>query len=349
MKTTHSKSKFTPLILATAFALFLLYGQLTGSDFIRGIKAPPPVRLQNSWDYWATMDSLNLNLVFNGRGVWLYPNTSLETYLTFLDSFDLQASLKHADYDLVNRQSWTDSLPYLVEHHSWGQYNQLQVEWNDSMAEYYLGYDGTGYYYWDHYQGNYDVVPGADAVWAALVDSCDADTLFVGIFETDDENHPWVMEPKYDYPAKPGYDFPAMGRTFLYRIRARADKSGLNPSDEIFSWTVRCEFDSTPGVYNDSWYEDIHTTYLADSFATSLDWQEFWVEKTLDTGVDTNYKKTKYYVEFADNADLWVDWIEYMDMDRAYYLFYVDPQTGEYAFRDSVLNQNPPVTLCTCK
>lgn len=128
MKSRNFIFKTLAALAMVILAMVLLQGKLGGSNFPRGLKFVPAYTAPDS--QWGDYLSLHPNQAFNTSHTWEAPSGSLSAYLQKVNSYGLKAILSRADWDPYFRQDATDSLPYLVEHYSWGQYNQLQVDWD---------------------------------------------------------------------------------------------------------------------------------------------------------------------------------------------------------------------------
>ena len=348
MKKTNSVSKFAPLILASAFGLFLLYGTLSSSDFPRGTTGCPYHTTDD--DLWNSYDSLNVNFAQHHKRAWY--DLTLNDWLRELGERNLKVILEKAWHS--SNSAYDDTLPYWVKYYGYGQWDVLQVELDDSTASAdLLSSKGATYYYFFHDEvaEKKITVPWAsggpymychkDSVPTGL----DTTGMFVrGCRYTQTDKRFW--EPRLDVckdSSNPdGYfGFYEYGRDFLCRFRAAIDNSeGVSVDDTVLVYDM---FFFGPSNYDTLSHNYYYVT--KGQFGGDQNFVEFQMEAQ----ADSNYRRMEHRFITTNLCDIYVDWVEYMDMDRAYYLFYVDPQTGEYAFRDSVLNQDPPVTLCTCK
>jgi len=316
MKKTHSMSQFMPLILATAFALFLLYNTLSSTEFPRILYIPPDSL------HWAHFDSLNPTAVWNYS---LEGYEDLDTYLDYLGDTDIKAVLRpYGDYG--------------IEKYSEAQYHHYEAERDYDEAQGMLNQDNPEgfYFFWhggsaDTVRGEAVVTPPPDNVpaWKCETASDDAGIMLYGPGETTKGQDTLLnLREQSDWPE---YN---SSRDFKAIIRVMADAQGLADNDTIFSFSV--------------WFDDGGTSdslmvkeyFTKSSFGGTFynDWKNFEVDYVApDNSSLRGYFTILYQLEWYDKCDFWVDWVEFMDRDRAYYLFYHDEE-GYYTFRDSLVN-----------
>ncbi len=302
------------LAVVFAFCLLLLYGTLSSSDFPRAISDHPSLNTS----YWSSFDSLNQNRVLNGRGK--FSLAQLPNYLNTLAGYGMQSLLSHPDYNQMGGMA--DSLPYLVEHYSWGQYDKLQVEWNEARLAEYPDSVGYGYYYhFKYWTGDPISWQGALCVYCPTTYTADSGKF---LYQVQNVNHSPLHEPKYNYPNRGGYNnlYPQIGRKFRTRIRMAIDTTGCNVSltDTVLDYRMSFEFymgDSLPRIYR------VYPRVC--DFPLNLDFKEFWVEGQLDTSThDLNFTGIDYAFYTTNQVKLYIDWVEYMDMEQAYPLVWND-------------------------
>jgi hypothetical protein len=315
-------SKIAAFGLVVGFGLFLLYGQLSSSDFPRGLYGPPYE------DYWDHFDSLNVNRVWN-YGWW--GNDNLDAYLTALGERGMRAVLRLAS------EEYSDSTFYL-EKYSYGQYQIYEADWTYDYAYHKMEIEGDpeGFYYFSHKDTN-EVndrgervelpQPGGGSFWAWRCDKDDDSEgiMLIGPRETaDGEDALGGYKDQTDYP-----DRSDSLRAFVTYVKAKADISQCHPDCTVFQLQIKKKKSSTVTILKD-------TTFFASDFS-SEDWQEFEIEYDVPDGPNTEkgYFYVWYRMKWFDNCDFWVDWIKYMDKKRGYWLFYED-SNGRYVYRDSI-------------
>jgi len=318
MQKATFKSKLTGFIIACAFGLFLVYGTISSSDFPRGLFGPPG----KNDSKWAQFDSLNQNIVWNYRGVWEDTATAacqtVWDYLDSLDAYDLYSILRKADYNYTKNDE--DSIPYFVEYYSYGNYNQLQVEWNYTTALAKLEDDGTGYYHFDWQAGavRSEAVPGA--IGAAVLKEADTTSgvqrFLKGIYLTTDgeEVQHINQEPLFDkYEGDtPMFGYEEHGRTFRHRFRVAIDTPDTTLDDTVIVMTYKMSLQE----YTEVSYEKQVTK--GDFGTANRTWKEFWVE-----GIATeDYDATHFSFFTTNKVDVYIDWVEYMDMEQGYPLWW---------------------------
>jgi len=314
MKRTNSLSTVCGALCALIFALCLTYGSLSGSDFPRGLYTGPAAYHSDST--WAGFTELNPNIIFGGRTSWVASPTNPTTiadYMDKLEDYNLKAILGKGDWSWSDT-GWTDSITYLIEHHSWGQYNQLQVEWDSLAALENYNFDGSGYYHFYQYRGGErpDLWPGQ---WYMAAETTSVGLALKGMRWTVASSGWLYWEPEYEYPEH--YEFGETGRSFRVRITARANLDGTVPSDSVF--LLRVQY-STQGHLYDR-FDSLWVT--VDSFDVSLEWKQFWVEEAFDTSAaDLTMNGIRYELYYWGGADVWIDHIEYLDMEQAYQLLW---------------------------
>ena len=315
MKPANSLSTVCGALCALIFALCLTYGSLSGSDFPRGLYSGPLASSSNS--IWQGFVELNPNIIFSGRTSWSN-QTTIADYMDKLEAYNLKTVLSKGDWSW-NDPGWTDSITYLIEHHSWGQYNQLQVEWDDSAALSQYEINGSGYYYFEQDLGE----ESPQGQWHLNTGLTTPDTALKGMLWTIPPSVPTIYwEPEYDYPEH--YKFGETGRSFRVRITARADLDGTVPSDSVF--LLRVQYSTLDHLYDR--FDSLWVT--VDSFQSSPDWRQFWVEEAFDTSAaDLTMNGILYELYYWGGADVWIDYIEYLDMEQAYQLIWNDEMQAQ--------------------
>jgi len=293
-------------------ALALLAGAalpaaLPADDFFRGLYVPP--QLPQDSAHWADFAALHPNRVWNYRFAWGGKGGTEEMYLDLVRRHGMQAILRNGN--------WNRERPYLVEHYSTGQYQQYQAEWDDRYALRRLDQEGTHYYFFDHPRGSAsDRYPGT---WQALARRDRAGLILRGPNETVDKklkSTPLFMEPAFAWPGQYRYD--KTGRGFRHRVRAMADTRGQDSETVVFRLYLNYQrqFAPWPIVRKDT------LEIRVKDFAAPLEFQEFWLERFV-TPADS-MRSVFYEMDWPGKVDLWVDWIEVLDMAQAYPLFWND-------------------------
>ena len=317
MKKTNSVSKFAPLILASAFGLFLLYGTLSSSDFPRGTTGCPYHTTDD--DLWNSYDSLNVNFAQHHKRAWY--DLTLNDWLRELGERNLKVILEKAWHS--SNSAYDDTLPYWVKYYGYGQWDVLEVEYNESYADSHLiDSKGATYYYFFHDDvAEISGFLGPECV-RCLKDSIptglDTTGMFVrGCRYTQTDKRFW--EPRLDVDrdnSNPdGYfGFYEYGRDFLCRFRAAIDNSG-GVSD-----------DDTVLVFDTPFYWDYGDDYLICHNYKYVTKGEFVGDQNFvifenETHADSNYLYMKYCFITTNLCDVYVDWVEFMDMEQGYPLW----------------------------
>ncbi|RJP73764.1 MAG: hypothetical protein C4524_13845 [Candidatus Zixiibacteriota bacterium] len=318
------------VIFAALLALFLAYGNLTSSDFPRGMYGCP---YSNNNGYWQSFDSLNVNLVYAGRswkgggGEYHYlDSAALDSFLADLGRYGMGVVLEKGDW----KAGTDEPLPYWVQYYAYGQYNKLEVEWDSTTAADSL-YDNKGdsYYYFLHDPGahvSYDLPSGGASLYCRK-DSCQGTlgdlVIARGIYETILDDPLW--EPHLDFgKGGSGYNpngmfgYYATGRTLVNRFRMAINNSTGLSSDVTIGKVLRVIH------YSDSVHTDTirHCNYYLKKgdFGADLQFKEF--SDTLI--VPPGYSMIYYYFYTWNTCDVYIDRIEYMDQEQAYPLFWSD-------------------------
>jgi len=289
-------------LLAGLFGLFLTYGSLTSSDFPRGTFGCPYSDVDSHWTGYA---ELNANLAYHVRGAWGASYT-LSEFLQNLGSHGVGVALGKGWWNLED--STSDSIPYLVNYYSAGQYDILQADWNQSFASLHLLDEGETYSYFEHDPGTYleGEIPGAEMVVACPKDSC-TNQWGQGWFLKGCKgtiSHAGAWEPfmnvgSFDYKTHGG-------RTFISRFRAAIDSSQGVGNNEIVLIYDMPYFKANGDTLSH------HYRYVTKGeFGGDQNFQEFQVEGF----ADTSYRRLEYRFYTTNLCDIYVDWVEYMDKD----------------------------------
>ncbi|MCX6641755.1 MAG: hypothetical protein NTW14_14915 [bacterium] len=336
MKKSESILKWLALVPAALLILSLSYGLLNSSDFPLGIVGPPDWQ---HWDKWSDFAQLNQNQVWNYRGTWNDSvGLTLADYLNTLHDYGLKVVLEKATWNIDKPNA--DSIPYFIEYYSQAQYLRMEAEVDSDSAQYNLALDHTGYFFMNQKEGGID--PQNPGTWFLSADTCYADTVISGPYETTQlpwkpQNQANMMvcygEPCFNWPMEYHYD--VRGRSFMHTIQAKANLSGQNPNTVVFKMYLdyyNCYHrpDPLPDLI---WFphKDSLIVKVSD-FGGSPQMKQFSFIAPLSLPVDSCYQGMVYKVYWPGYVDLWVDYIEYMDMNAAYPLFVNN------ASQDSTLN-----------
>jgi hypothetical protein len=299
-------------ILAGLFGLFLTYGSLTSSDFPRGLYGPP-----NS-THWDDFEQLNPNRVWNYN--WS-GNGNLASYLSYVYDHGCQAVLR------LHGSEYNDST-FWMEYYSCGQHHVYEAELNYQTAHGMLENENQEgfYYFWHHdtsetgERGEKDETqPEGGVSWKCLQSGDNAGIMLHGPGET---------RCQYMYLKNEQTIWPESVDSINFKaiIRVMADAAELNASDTIFQFSIYLDPGSTT-MTDDSLLAEAYYTKSTLGGIYYPDWVNFELDYTLK---ETNYN-ILYRVKWMDRCNFWVDYIKFMDMDRAYYLFYSE------ALQESVL------------
>jgi len=335
MKKRELFAKIAAVTAAVGFGLLLLCGQLSSSDFPRYTYQPPPVYDINADSLYAEMGRCGFNRIWNAHQGYGY-GTTLGDYLGALFGNGMKSVLMKAGGD-----------PLKIEYYSYAQRHKDEADWDYGVAN---DQDLDGWYYfwhgetWGDTVGSRDIFTPTDPPGGASW-QCRYGTDSPGLFLQGPGEVVYGNSNYGGYRSQTPYKDNTNAPGFLSIFRVKADVDGLASTDSVFRAEIYQRYKDINGVWTNRTLLD--TGYLAQSF-TDDQWISLEAGYTLpdtvyysseDTTVDMNGAyRTFYRLSWQGNCDLWVDWIEYMDSTRAYYLFYVDPQTGNYAFRDSVWN-----------
>jgi hypothetical protein len=306
----RSSHSILAAVLAGLFGLFVTYGSLTGSDFVRGIYGQPNTA------HWAHFDSLHPNRVWNYSYTWGGVG-SLDEYLTGAGAWNIKPFLRldPVEYDT-----------FYLECYSSGQHHIYEAELDfDSSSGVMLDERPDLFYFFHHAQDWNDPVrgelalgePDGAASWKCTQGAAyGAGVMLRGPNET--------LEGEQDLSTWASHRcWPdTTDREFKSIIRVMADLDGLSGSDIIFYWQIRVYATGIDDTLAEGYY-------TADSFASvsAPQWKQFELEYTIpEVGFNLLYQ-----VRWENNCDFWIDWIEFYDMNRGRYLF-TDQDT-----RDSVL------------
>ncbi len=296
---------FLGLLPALALGILLLNGMLFGSDFPRGIYGQPEVPGTDT--QWINFAALNQNRVWNYEHVW--QNSNMQTYMERLSSQNLQAILRKGNWDSTYTNE--DSIPYFVEYYSYGNYEKLQVDWDYTNALSHLNNDyGSGYYFFTHEAGTYEVEGSLLCPAGACAAAKFATGLYLTMEVTDSVPLPLLNgEPVFD-ALDLGYA--EHGRIFRTNLRAMINctDTTVHDTDVVF------KYDMLFSLTGDSW--EHHWLFIRkEDFGGNFNFQEFAIEDT----ADSNYQSIRYDFYTTDKADIYVDWVEYMDKEQGYPLF----------------------------
>ena len=306
-----STNRMLAAILAALFGLLLTYHSLTSSDFTRGIYGQP-----NS-GHWAHFDSLNPNRVWNYSYTWGGVG-SLAEYLAGAGQWNIKPFLR---LDSVEFDT------FYLEYYSCAQHHIYEAELDYDSSSNAMADERPDLFYFFHHASAWNGTvrgeldpnePQGGASWRCTQGaSYGPGVMLQGPNETlegEDDNATWASHRCWPDTT--------VDRDFKSIIRVMADLDGLSSSDTIFYWQIRVY---TNGI-NDTLAEGYYT---ADSFAgvSAPQWKQFELEYTIpNAGFNLLYT-----VDWKNKCDVWVDWIEFYDMNRGRYLF-TDQNT-----RDSVL------------
>jgi hypothetical protein len=301
MKKSELFSKIAAFAVAVGFGLLLLCGQLSSSDFPRGLYSPPFVTRDTA--YWSDFADLNPNIVWNYHYVWAYGG-DVDDYLGMVARYGMKSVLRWGDWNARDTLYW-------VNHYGGAQYDKFEVELDSNHATAKLDSSGLGYCFFVQREGGID--PLVPSSWHVSIDTCDAGVILEGPRETADSKQYPYKTPRFDWPAKHDQ------REFLHRIRARATTDGVDDNTTAFKMYVDYYYNNSNYIREDS------LIVRAGDFDQSNIFQVFSITTTIDTSDDVDGIGYKIY--WPDSVDLWVDWVEVMDMDRAYYLFVENPDS----------------------
>ena len=289
---THLGAHFCVAVTVAMLAAGVLYG----SNFVRGLYSPPPISEDAAWDDLASIGATH---IYNQRGT--FSSTQLNAYRDLLSSLGLQAILEKGGW------YWPSSTPYLVKHYSMGQYKELQVEWDAAAAEYLLNFDGTGYYYFQQFEGDED-----NGAWLVDPESDDPGEILKGPFDTAIPSEGYILawEPQFSFYKL--YDYTQ--RTFRQRVRAMADLTGHDPDELVFEIILDYEHQDRTFEY------DVNSLAVTvGDFQQSMQFDTLEFDQTLTTA--DSVRGFGFRIYWPGTVKLWIDWIAYMDMDQAYPLF----------------------------
>jgi hypothetical protein len=312
---------------AALFACFLTYGSLTGSDFPRGMYGCP---YTNDNSPWQQFDSLRANLAFvtrswkgSGGGYHALGGAALDSFLSDLGRHQLQVVLEKGDWKAV--PGFADSLPYWVQYYAFGQYNDLQVEWDSaaSAANLYNS-KGESYYYFKRDEGasvseNFPL--GGSSLYCKK-DSCrntlGPDIVAKGIYETITGYQ--LFEPRLDFFPGGSYNPDGMfgyyrtGRALVNRIRVAINNSGaLHDTVTVLRYDM-----VTKDTLGSAAHHYLNLRKM--DFDYDLQFKTFSIEAE----VPPSYRNTEYFVYTTNQCDVYIDRIEYMDKEQSYPLFWSD-------------------------
>ena len=312
---------------AALYALFLTCGSLSGSDFPRGMYGCP---YTNDNSRWESFDSLNANLIYAGRswkgsggGYHYLGDAALDSFLQDLGRHRLQVILEKGDWKTTHRDS--DSLPDWVQDYGFGQYNNLQVEWDSAASATNLyNRNGESYYYFKHDEGARvsTTHPEDGSSLYCRKDSCrntlGTGVVAKGIYETITG---WALfEPHLDVFRNSGYNPYGMfgyyraGRTLVNRIRV-----AVHHADALHDTVtvIRCDIVTKDTLGNATHH---YLNLKKMDFDNDLQFKTFSLEAT----VPPSYRNTEYAIYTTNQCDIYIDQIEYMDKEQAYPLFWSD-------------------------
>jgi hypothetical protein len=313
-------------VLAVLFGLFLTYGSLTSSDFPRGLYCPPFVHVGSQAAWWDSIALLHPNQVWNYGRDWLdMGDAGMDTFFLRASAKGLKVILHNGDFDYTD-SAYTDHVPYWIQYYSQAQYNIYEAEWTWQLSSGNLETDPEYFYHFNHSEDppdsigatDYDQPLGGDS-WKCTKATDSAGVMLWGPMETIyDEERLGGFWDQTIWPEESG------DRVFLSIIKVRAATSQLgSQTDPIF----------TLKIVHDQADTSLDTTFTGEDLA-NLTWTELQIADTVDSG----QQRANYQMIWYDNCDFWVDWIKYMDMERAYYMFY-ESSPGVFAFRDSILDE----------
>ncbi|RJP75389.1 MAG: hypothetical protein C4524_11765 [Candidatus Zixiibacteriota bacterium] len=314
---------------ALALGLFLLGGGLSGEEFVRGIYGGV---IPTKWD--------SLELLHPNR-VWNYDDYGHPSAQSYIDS-----AYAHGMKPFLRLWEWNYPDPFWMEKYSCGLYQKYEAEQSYNSSPEALA--GLGYYYFFHGDSFYHVRgdtfilqnPAVNG-WKCNVNNHDAGTILKGPTETawiptngdTARTEIWMPGIQSDWP-----DSPRGPRLYRTTLRAATD-TGPTGYDAFRLWVG---YDSL-GNYNNDVYRIIFDTTLqrADFGGTYLpNFKEFVFEYEVPdytVGGRPLNSTTFHVIEWPDQCNLWVDWVETMDLERAKYLFERDA-AGDFIYRDSTCN-----------
>ncbi len=316
-------SRLTGCIIACAFGLFILFGTLSSSDFPRLTYQPPPANHDSAESLYAKMGQCGFNQVWNVQGV--YVSTTLGDYLDLLDNNGMRAVLRKGDT--------LDPKHYLVYHYSHAQHQQYEVEYD--YYDYPADRDLPDWYHFWHSENDSDEVGvreyiPSDQIWVWKCDTTDhsAGTFLCGPWETIKGIE---AEARMSQTGYPDYDMNGQRDSVEFKtiMRVLANTSQLSAAtDNVFEVKVQ---------YAGPWAEasTIYTEVFDSTRFVDDEWVDLEINYKVPADDDSSFA-IRYKMYWYDNCDFWVDWIEYMDMDRGYRLFYQD--AGGYVYREIVID-----------
>ncbi len=333
MKLSLSIFKPATLMLAILLVVFQSFGMASASDFPRGLYGSPDWQNLDEWVGFDS-DSLHHNFVWNYGSVWeIDAGITVDDYLDSCTSHGLKSVLRKGDWGW-NNQTEEDSIPYFVEYYSYGNYNQLQVDWNYDEAVWHLDNDnGRGYYYWQQAPGT-EVQPIGTEGDVVFWSHAESDTIYNHKFihtPRYTDNSAFLVEPEFDFRGQFGYI--NKGRTFCARVRLMIDTTGfgntVDLADTVFKFDFGFRFFGDPDYYRHNWL------YLTPNDFDSIGgFQNFWVEGYIEPGEDYHRSIYEFYYCPDNKVDIYVNWVEYMDKEQGYPLF-----SGDQALRNATLQQ----------
>jgi hypothetical protein len=287
-----------------AFAFFAV--TVHSSDFPRFTHNPPRTYHENAPDLFLQMAECGFNLIWNSG--WAYDD--LEEYLKLLYYHDMRAVLRQGKIRNSNN--------YKVEFYSRAQYDRYEVERDYDEA---LTLGEYGYYHFWHGASarsrngeRLNSFDGAEGVWACMKDVHDSGVILKGPYETSQGKNReggWRSQTAWHRYREP--------RDFKTIVRVKIDPTQLSStSDRVLRIRVIKE-----GNRNRDKEVLADTTCIGAFFHMESRWTDIEVNYTVPDCPDTRGRfRIQYDVQWFGNCDIWIDYIEYMDMERAYSLFY---------------------------
>jgi hypothetical protein len=309
----ENSNRFLAAVLAGLFGLVVAYGSLSSSDFPCGLYGPPQIHSGDG--HWSDFAALNPNRVWNYASQWhSFGDAGKDDYLDSLEEYNLKAILRNGDWKGNDTTgTYTDSIPYLVEHYSCGQHKELQAEMTyDEAADKFFNVDGTGFYHFKHYQGR-EGSPLNPGTWYLTPDSATAGNAMYGPHSTIDgpgNNH--LNEPNFYWPG--GYHY--QSRAYQFRIRSKIDTTGYSVSSDtmVYQLIVTSHFLSGSSVDNT-------LICRVGDYSTNNNFEEHAIQITVTPSGSDKFSYFRYRIRYEDQVPLWIDWIEYMDKEQPYPLF----------------------------
>jgi hypothetical protein len=325
----HSTNRILAAVLVGLFGLFLTYGSLTSSDFPRGLYAPPQIHSGDG--HWSDFAALNPTLAWNYGSQWhSFDSAGMDAYLDSLGKYNLQAILRNGDWKGNDTTgSYSDSIPYLAEHYSGGQHKQLEAELEYADASWdFFSQTGQSFYYFEHDRGREGPPPNT-GTWYLDPSEVDSGECLYGPRKTLNQGNT-LGEPGF---APGGYNYSQ--REFQIRIKSKIDKTGHPDAELAFLFILETWYNPPDTI--PTYHVDDTLTLSVGDFAADEEYQEDSLETTVIPSGDTTFYCLRYKILYCDHVKTWIDWIEYMDMERAYYLFYND--SIQNATLDTIITQ----------